>query len=217
MNPASGIQNPEVGGGTRWWVVAGAILALNWPALELLSLRSFGADIMPAVYDVSRDEARSILTHDTYFQPAPGMLLYGLPATLPLLGAFAPLRRNRWVRNLMLSAFLGGALLLAMWMFFEPALGALSVLLGGIVLGGCFVVSGQLCARLGTATAAATARLFVGLILGGFILAAWHRWKFSPYLLGSWAGMGGSLLIIVGEWKGLRSHPEGAREPTAHG
>jgi hypothetical protein len=149
------------------------------------------------------------LSYDLRIGPA--FLLYGAACLLVALMAF-PLRERTTARVVTLVLFLVFDAVHGLTAAFDPPGGLPRAIPVGLAVVGLSVVAGQLCARL-TPTASATARLWIGVLIGAATVDGWVGWRFSPWLLGGWAGVGGAALIVLGESKGLRDPDSRSRTP----
>lgn len=172
----------------RWLVLAGAILAIQAPALDYLSL----TQLRPIRTGIPRVWSLTL-----------PVAAYFVTALVLLAMAFGRLRASRAARVACVGAFFVLAVLWAVVGSLYPRLPVshvFSVLISGAAL---VNVLGQLCAGLGLRVVAGTARVWLGVFLFWVTLVGWIFWDFNPWLLGSYAGMAGGALIAVGEWRGL--------------
>ena len=182
---------------TRWLVLAGAILALQAPALDFLSLKLPNQGLVPSALGGAITWIQWTMT--------PPLAAYFATALVPLGMAFGRVRENPAGRLASLILFFVVALF---WMvegiLFPGGVRTVpfvfSVLIGGA---GAINVLGQLCAGLGFRVAAGTARVWLGVLLFWVTLVSWIAWSFNPWLLGTYAGLAGGTMIALGEWKDL--------------
>lgn len=195
--------------GTRWLVLAGAILALNAPALDLLALKLSTSGMLPGpslpFMTRTAGEYDYVVLHDLYVRISPAFVGHAGICLAPLLGAFARLRRSRALRILTPAAYLAATFYLVIRCIVAPAeeLGLLEALAAFVSVVGVFVLAAQAAAAVREGTPAATARILIGLVLILQGLAEWSFWRFDPWLLGTWAAVAGGALIVVGEGKAL--------------
>ena len=182
---------------TRWLVLAGAILALQAPALDFIALKFSSQGYLPGPLSVS-----SMMMWNYTLDPH--FVGYYATALFPLLMAFRRLRENRWNQ---LASVLLFFLLAIFWMVtgsvWQKGNGASSYLCAAVATAGLLNVLGQLCARLPLRVAAGTSRLWLGVLLFGVTLTGWVAWDFNPWLLGAYPGLAGGALVAFGEWRGL--------------